>query len=434
MIFQFCRTSSKRRTFFLYVVAMNVTTMVILLLLPHYTLSFSTPTVKMSPLSLSAVTGRRTLTSTGGMNISHKHNHPCRCKTKRREIYSTTDEYDITEMKSASSSWLSNYEFDKPIPNSIPDEEALSKATKLEKEFFSMMAQFSQYTPKDIASISRPSYRVLYEGVAAGSNEPLVMNAFSVIFNDLMPIRVAGRMIFNRLKNVMDKNIKERIEQEQRVQNETGLSIDAIDDGRKTFMAALGDNKDGDEGRLTMTELIESGIVEMVVELMEYDSFDAFVSGMEQDDNEKIDFEKFMLRLQKCALMKNSSGDADDGDADELVFCDISCDLEEVLSVVAQRIAPIEAKKEEMTVSERKKKYSDRYDAMVKTFEEWETLVPSGDGRMIQVLTGCFAGAKSEPIVNALKIVYMDYSALRVGGDLVFKLMGKLVNSRKKTK
>ena len=232
------------------------------------------------------------MTTAGRRNAPHNHNHPCMCKTKRRQIYSTTDEYDIAEIES-SSSWLSNYDFDKPIPNSIPDEEKLSKATKLEKEFYSMMAEFSLYTPKDIASISSPTYRALYEGVAAGSNEPLVMNAFAVIFNDLMPIRVAGRMIYNRLKNVMDKNIQERIKQEERVQNETGLSIDAIDDGRRTFMAALGDNKDGDEGRLTMTELIDSGIVEMIVELMEYESFDAFVNGMEQDENEKIDFERF---------------------------------------------------------------------------------------------------------------------------------------------
>lgn len=270
------------------------------------------------------------------------------------------------------------------------------------------------------------------------------MNAFAIIFNDLMPIRIAGRMIYNHLKNVMDESIENRVKQEERVQNETGLSMDAINHGRRAFMAALGEqgkvnlndnnnsnnennSKDVEEGYLTMTQLIESGIIEMVVELMQYESFDEFVNAMEQDPDEKIDFEKFMLRLQKCALMKNSKVDSD-GNA----FCDISCDLEEVLSVTAQRMAPVEAKKKEMTVSERKKKYSVRYDEMVKSFEEWEALVPSGDGRMIQVLTGCFAGAKNERIVNALKIVYLDYSALRVGGDLVFKLMSQLVNRRKK--
>jgi len=315
--------------------------------------------------------------------------------------------------------------YDKPLPNSIPGEDTLSKLSSLEQEFYSMMRVFSYYTPKDISSISSPSYRALYEGVSAGSTEPLVMNAFAIIYSDLMPIRIAGRMIFKHLRNVMDKNIQQRTEEEERVMNETGLSIDAVDDGRRMFMAALGSGSSGDEGSLTMTELIDSGIVETVVEIMEYESFGEFVREMEQDEDEKINFEKFMVGLQKCALMKNSKTDNS--------LCDVSCDLEEVLSVTAQRIAPIEAKKKEMTLSQRKKKYSDRYDEMVESFEEWESLVTSGDGRMIQVLEGCFAGAKNEKIVNALKIVYMDYSALRVGGDLVFKLMGKLVNRRKKS-
>ena len=229
-----------------------------------------------------------------------------------------------------------------------------------------------------------------------------------MIFNDLLPIRIAGRMIYKHLKNVMDKNIELRVKEEERVMVETGLSLDAIDDGRRMFMAALGQNGKGgtddtntnakdknncgdDEGTLTMTELIDSGIVEMVVEIMEYESFDEFVEKMEHNEDEKINFEKFMVGLQKCAL-SSSGGSSTTNNG----FCDVSCDLEEVLSVTAQRIAPIEAKKKEMTVSERKKKYSDRYDLMVKTFEEWETLVPSGDGRMIQVLTGCFAGAKND--------------------------------------
>ncbi len=289
--------------------------------------------------------------------------------------------------------------YDEPLPNSIPVPDMISKLSPLEQEFYSMMIEFSYYTPKDISSISNVSYRALYEGVSAGSTEPLVMNAFAIIFNDLLPIRIAGRMIFKHLKNVMDKNIQQRTEEEERVMNETGLSIDAVDDGRRMFMTALVSSSGGDEGSLTMTELIDSGIVETVVEIMEYESFDEFVNKMEQDKDEKINFEKFMVGLQKCALMKNTK--TDNG------LCDVSCDLEEVLSVTAQRIAPIEAKKKEMTVTQRKKKYSDRYDDMVKAFEEWESMVPSGDGRMIQVMEGCFAGAKNEKIVKALKIVYM---------------------------
>lgn len=68
---------------------------------------------------------------------------------------------------------------------------------------------------------------------------------------------------------------------------------------------------------------------------------------------------------------------------------------------------------------------------MVVAFGEWEDLVPEDDGRMVEVLRGCFAGAKNEKVLNALKIVYTDYSAIRIAGDLVFKLMRRLVGSKK---
>jgi hypothetical protein len=411
-----------------YYISFSIVTSCILL----FQLSF-TRTVVMSftPLSLSSSTRKC------------QYQHQCQYQKVPSVLYSIAEDTnaDTSQQTSTPNPDTDPHPYDQPLPNAIPDIKNLPSSTsRLEKEFYTMMTDFSYYTPKDIQSIPDSSYRALYNGVSAGSNEPLVMNAFAIIFNDLMPIRIAGRMIFKHLKNVMDSNIENRVQEEVRVQNETGLSIDAIDDGRRLFMSALQmvtDSGSGDEGTLTMTELIDSGIVETVVELMEYDSFDEFVSRMEQDEDEKINFEKFMVGLQKCALLKNSSGSGsgnenyiDDGNG-EMVLCDISCDLEEVLSVTAQRMATVEAKKTMMTISERKKKHSDKYDEMVRTFEEWEKVVPSGDGRMIQVLDGCFAGAKNERIVQALKIVYMDYSALRVGGDLVYKLMGKLVNRRK---
>lgn len=44
----------------------------------------------------------------------------------------------------------------------------------------------------------------------------------------------------------------------------------------------------------------------------------------------------------------------------------------------------------------------------------------------VDILRGCFSGARDEKVVAALKIVYMDYTALRMAGDLIFKLMSKI--------
>lgn len=44
---------------------------------------------------------------------------------------------------------------------------------------------------------------------------------------------------------------------------------------------------------------------------------------------------------------------------------------------------------------------------------------------------GALQEQKNEKVLNALKIVYTDYSAIRIAGDLVFKLMRRLVGSKK---
>ena len=77
-------------------------------------------------------------------------------------------------------------------------------------------------------------------------------------------------------------------------------------------------------------------------------------------------------------------------------------------------------------------KYSERYDEMIHAFAEWESQLvdTSGEGRQLDVLRGCFVGAKNEYVVEALRIVYVDYPPLRVAGNLIFKLMSSLIKSR----
>lgn len=44
-----------------------------------------------------------------------------------------------------------------------------------------------------------------------------------------------------------------------------------------------------------------------------------------------------------------------------------------------------------------------------------------------KIAFGCFAGAKNEGVVKALEILYIDYLPLRVAGDIIFKLMKKVM-------
>mmetsp|Transcript_61206 Transcript_61206/g.122697 ORF Transcript_61206/g.122697 Transcript_61206/m.122697 type:complete len:454 (-) Transcript_61206:229-1590(-) len=89
-----------------------------------------------------------------------------------------------------------------------------------------------------------------------------------------------------------------------------------------------------------------------------------------------------------------------------------------------------------------------RFTAMLSTVGEWEqrlvtnneddgdaTLVGGGGGglasiknpRLRTVLGGVLVGARTPGVVVALRIVYEDFLALRLAGDLIFKLMAAIV-------
>jgi hypothetical protein len=151
------------------------------------------------------------------------------------------------------------------------------------------------------------------------------------------------------------------------------------------------------------------------VEILELETFEDFLHTMEKDEYGKLNFEMFMIGLQRCT----------DKSCD-----DVSCEVKNVLDEIIKRMSVYEDKK--TTQNDQAKKHSEKYDMMVRSFKEWENLMPSGESRMIDVLRGCFVGARNDKIVSALKIVYMDYSALRIGGDLVFSLMAKLITNKRK--
>ena len=78
-------------------------------------------------------------------------------------------------------------------------------------------------------------------------------------------------------------------------------------------------------------------------------------------------------------------------------------------------------------------KYRARFDGMVNEFASWDEdaalaeRARARNPRLAEVLDGCFAGARNPSVVRALRVIYEDYRALRMGGDLVFKLMRTLV-------
>lgn len=279
--------------------------------------------------------------------------------------------------------------------------------SRLEKEFSEMVGEFASYTDKDITGVENYRYRALYEGVKASQTEPEVFRSFVVLYEDIVPLRLAGRMIYKHLKNVMTKSQEKQRLVEKNIIESTKLSPSEIYEGRKAFLTIDAN----DDGELSIDELVNSGFVDTIVQILQMDSFETLLKKLDEDEVGKLDFEMFMIGIQRCV---NDSENK-------------SCNVSTVLDDVIKRM---EAKQEsgELSATDiKKRKYNERYNDMVAAFQEWEDLVPEGDGRLKEVLTGCFYGAKNKQIVNALRIVYVDYSALRVSGDLIFKLMKSLV-------
>ena len=61
--------------------------------------------------------------------------------------------------------------------------------------------------------------------------------------------------------------------------------------------------------------------------------------------------------------------------------------------------------------------------------EEAAAIAEEEGNRLQQVLLGTFAGGRSEPVALALRVCYEEYSPLRFGGDLIFRVLKTVVRT-----
>jgi len=288
--------------------------------------------------------------------------------------------------------------------------------TKLQSEFRSMITSFSSHSSYDIARVSNARYRALFSCVVAVAGEPDVYRAFLILFEDLYPLRVAGRMIFKHLAGVMETETRERLEREGDL--EFHFSKEEVEMGWRIFEVMSGGKEE------ISAEMVDSLFsVEYSVEEKELLLRIVF-GGKEMRAN--IDFKTFMMNVYSFVI-------------------DSQRDTSSILELISDRMNHLsdyadseQHHRNDHDLDEKKKKYFERYNHMVETFKVWESHIfptvntSNGDAndRMEDVLKGCFVGARNPQVVEALRIVYVDFQGLRIAGDLIFKLMSKLVGVR----
>jgi len=305
-----------------------------------------------------------------------------------------------------------NDEDDMDVPQKLPpigDRDL----TKLETEFREMLGYFSQYTRRDIMAVRDPRMRIIFQGVAASYGLPEVYRAFEILFEDYAPLRVAGRLIYGKLKDVMEEAQRERRREVDTVSERTGLSRGEVEASRSAYFKLVV-HEDDTATEMTLQQIVDFGLAEMAVELLGYRDFDDFVKSLNPCRMQKVDFERLMIALQSCPIDDPSP----------------ECNPSTVLKEIAGRLETRTVVSPNNPRGQKQGKLNERYDGMVERFREWKSLVPNGDGRRLEILRGCFVGAESAEIVEALRVVYIDYSALRMSGDLIFKVMATLVGRK----
>jgi hypothetical protein len=307
-------------------------------------------------------------------------------------------------------------EEDLDTPYTLDPVEEGKKLTELEQEFRDMLIDFSQFTNRDIRAVRNPRLRALFEGVAASYTLPEVYRAFEVLFKDYAPLRIAGRLIYGKLKQVMLEAQEERWTEVEHVSATTGMSKEDVEASRVAFLKLVV-HEDDKATDMTIQQLVECGLAETVVEVLGYETFEDFLKTIDAKSSDKVGFADLMIRLQNCSLNNRQP----------------ECNPALVLQEVAKRLdsnGNVLSAKE--SADQKTRKHIKRYNGMVEKFIEWKEFVPSGDGRRLDILRGCFVGAESKEIVDALRIVYIDYSALRMSGDLIFRIMSALVGARQR--
>jgi hypothetical protein len=372
----------------------------------------------------------------------------------------------------------------------------------IESEFRSLMATFLTYSQTDIQSMTstcnrylnykssrhqslhkesaehesnkRPRqrskeegirYRTLYSGVQAASLEPAVLRSFTVLFEDYLPIRLAGRRIHKHLQNVMEEVKLERrgeIERAREVcsgwdwrMKEDGgggehlhfieyarciwdILIDEallLDDSTQ-----LGEDEsyNKETGVIPFHHLLQLGLdrvlmqcqlatdrpkLEFVTKQIVLEEGSNRVAERETLDLERDDavsFVVFMRILYHFTLTSSRSQTAND----QASIINLMQTIKETAMSARQSrktqdtstlLAATAIRSGGSDACKKRQKHSDQFDHYVSTFNVWESKFLGGDDarlakqppRRLEILRGCFEGARNAKVVAALKIVYM---------------------------
>lgn len=286
--------------------------------------------------------------------------------------------------------------------------------TKFQVEFRELLEGIL-YTEKELSTVLNPRLRSILEGIAASYYEPAVYRAFEVLYEDYIPLRLAGRVVYRELRKVMVESKQYQQSEIATAMKHTGISRSEIEDCWLTFSQLVNGHKlalnelENYTGPQTLKFVLESGV----------DSV-----GSKAKEEGSISFGDLLICLHNYKIRYRGN---EKHDAGGNVF-----QKDPVTRNLLQEALNLDGdldgqKTGRQSLSQRRQKFNERYENMLVQFSKWKPLIPSGEGRRLDVLKGCFVGSENPAVVEALRIIYVDYSALRLSGDWIFKLVSALM-------
>lgn len=270
------------------------------------------------------------------------------------------------------------------------------------------------YTEKETQTILNPRMRAVLEGIAASYYEHDVYRAFEILYEDYIPLRLAGRVVYRELRKVMDESIEYQQTQFGTIIKATGMSRSDIEDCWYTFMQlANGRTLSLDDLKYYMEPQTWNHVLHC----------SSVSAGAEAEEIiGAISFGQLLIRLHDYNSKYSGAGS---NSSDTRFFTEHPSDG----NMLQQALTSIDIQtSKEQSLSTKRQKFNERYDDMLVKFSKWKPLIPSGDGRRLQILKGCFVGSENPSVVEALRVIYVDYAALRLSGDWIFKVVSALMS------
>jgi hypothetical protein len=376
------------------------------------------------------------------------------------------------------------------LPPLSPDQQ--EQLTRAQVEFRNHFASFERYSQRDVALLKSHRLRLVLQGMAATPLEPAVYRSLEILYQDLLPLRLAGRFIFRRLAQVMEMCVQARKDELQELlllsnttttsssSNNLLLSMSTLEMAQLAFaewvtkLCCCGDGKEGNvDQNGDMENDQEHDLVLPTLRLLQSPSCarvlnDSLSGIIKSSSKEGIQHLAVLLDPQETGTINlpqfvhglQQWCHENDQTLDDAALHQVS---RNILLAVSSAAAAQQGNRDDShgTTSLRvldpaRQTYSDRFDEMLAAIREWQktwflndTWAPSNnnnghghdddDGtssktsKRWQVLKGCCVGAENEAVREALRICYVDNAASRISGNIIFALVSALIPKQKQS-